>query len=339
MNILITGGAGFVGSNLANHYLKSGHEVTIFDNLSRMNVEKNLDWLKKTHKNMKFIKGDVRNFDSVKNVCKDKDFIFHLAAQVAVTTSVSKPKEDFDINALGTFNVLEASRVCNTNPTIIYTSTNKVYGNKVNEIPTTEKSTRYEFNDLKFKNGIPENFPTDADEHTPYGCSKYVGDLYMRDFYKIFGLKTVTFRMSCIYGPRQFGNEDQGWVAHFIISTFFNKPLTIYGDGKQVRDILFVDDLVNAFELACNNIKKTKGKVYNIGGGVNNTISIIELLSFLKKLNLNTKFIFDDWRFGDQKVYISDIKSAQEFGWGPSISTFDGIKKLFEWVQENKKLF
>jgi CDP-paratose 2-epimerase len=339
MNVLITGGAGFVGSNLANYYSNKGHEVTVFDNLSRKNVEKNLNWLQKSHNSIKFIKGDVRDFNSVKNACKDKDIIFHLAAQVAVTTSVNEPKEDFDINALGTFNVLETARKCNNDPIIVYTSTNKVYGNKVNEVAITEKETRYEFDDKKFKDGIPENFPTDADEHTPYGCSKYVGDLYMRDFHKIFGLKTVTFRMSCIYGPRQFGNEDQGWVAHFIISSFFNKPLTIYGDGKQVRDILFVDDLVNAFESACNNVKKTKGKAYNIGGGVNNTISIKELLTFLKKINLNPKFTFDDWRPGDQKVYISDIRNAENFGWKPSISTFIGIKKLFEWVQENKELF
>ena len=229
--------------------------------------------------------------------------------------------------------------MCNTNPTMIYTSTNKVYGDNVNDIPLIEKETRYEFSDKNFKNGIPENFPTDANEHTPYGCSKYVGDLYMKDYYQVFGLKTVTFRMSCIYGQRQFGNEDQGWVAHFLISTFFKKPLVIYGDGKQVRDILFIDDLVKAFELTCKNIDKTKGESYNIGGGVNNTISLIELLSFLEELGLETKYTFDKWRSGDQKVYISDIRKAKKFDWQPQISPNEGITRLFNWVKKNKHLF
>jgi len=340
MNILITGGCGFVGTNLADYFLKKGNQVVLFDNLSRKGVDKNLEWLRTIHKKeLKFVKGDVRNFDQVLSNVKDIDIIFHCSAQVAVTNSVNDPREDFDINALGTFNILEASRNSNTDPIIIYTSTNKVYGNNVNSIPITEKETRYEFADPKFNNGIPENFPTDANEHTPYGCSKYAGDLYIRDYHKIFGLKTIAFRMSCIYGTRQFGNEDQGWVAHFIISSFLNRPLIIFGDGKQVRDILFIDDLVKAFELTCQNIKKTKGKAYNIGGGPENTISLLELLKNLQELGLNPKYTFDKWRPGDQKVYISDIRKTNEFKWKPKISPEEGLRKLFTWIKENKRLF
>jgi len=338
--ILITGGAGFVGSNLADYFLKNGHEVIVFDNLMRNGVDKNVKWLKDTHKKgLNIVKDDIRDFNALKNVCKDVDVIFHTAAQVAVTTSVNNPREDFEINALGTFNVLEAVRKCNTNPIIIYTSTNKVYGNNVNKIPLIEKKVRYEFSDPNFKNGIPEDFPTDANEHTPYGCSKYAGDIYMRDFHDIFGLRTVTFRMSCIYGLHQYGNEDQGWIAHFTISSVLNKPLVIYGDGKQVRDVLFIDDLIRAFELAVDNINKTKGKAYNIGGGPENTISLLELLDMLKKFGLKSEYSFDEWRPADQKVYISDVRKAEEFKWKPQISPKEGIARLFEWVKGNKNLF
>jgi len=338
--ILITGGAGFVGCNLADYFLNKKHEVTVFDNLSRNGTEKNLEWLKSKHKvGFEFIKDDIRNFDPLVNAVKDKDFIFHTAGQVAVTASVKTPREDFEINALGTFNVLEAARKINSDPIIVFTSTNKVYGNNVNKIPLTEKETRYEFADPKYKDGVPEDFPTDADEHTPYGSSKYAADIYARDFFTIYGLRTVTFRMSCTYGIRQFGNEDQGWVAHFIISSFFNKPIVIYGNGKQVRDILFIDDLVRAFELACQNIEKTKGRVYNVGGGIKNTISLLELLDLLKSFGLKPEYTFDDWRPADQKVYISDVKKATEFGWEPKIPPEEGVKKLLEWVKQNKRLF
>ena len=338
--ILITGGAGFIGSNLADFFLRQGNEVTVFDNLMRNGVEKNVKWLQDTHKKgLNIVKQDIRNYDVLKKSCKDIDTIFHTAAQTAVTTSVRNPREDFEINALGTFNVLDAARNSNTNPTIIYTSTNKVYGNNVNDISLVEKETRYEFDDNNFKNGVPEKFPTDADEHTPYGCSKYAGDIYMRDFHDIFGLNTVTFRMSCIYGLHQYGNEDQGWVAYFTISSVLNKPLMLYGNGKQVRDVLFIDDLVNAFVLANDNINKTKGKAYNIGGGPNNTISLLELLSLLKKFGLNPNYSFGDWRPADQKVYISDIRKAMEFGWKPRISPSEGINILFNWIKDNKNLF
>lgn len=342
MKILVTGGAGFIGSNLSDYYLKKGCEVTIFDNLSRKGTEKNLEWLKSNHKkNLTFIKGDIRDFDSISNVSKNIDMILHTAAQVAVTTSVKNPREDFEINALGTFNVLEAARQNNTDPLIIFCSTNKVYGNNVNAIPLIEKEIRYEFSDPEFADGIPEDFSTDANEHTPYGSSKYAADVFMRDFSAVYGMKTVTFRCSCIYGTRQFGNEDQGWVAYFTISSILNKPITIYGDGKQVRDILFVDDLVRAFDIASENMNKTKGQVFNIGGGPKNTISLLELIGLLEKITKNKiKLSFDDWRPFDQKVYISDIRKAKKtFGWEPKNTKEEGIKKLLEWVNSEKKSF
>jgi CDP-paratose 2-epimerase len=338
--ILITGGAGFVGSNLADSFLSQGNDVIVFDNLMRKGVEKNIKWLQDNHKkNLSIVKKDIRDYDVLKKSIQDVDFVFHTAAQVAVTTSVKNPREDFEINALGTFNVLDAARNSNLDPIIIYTSTNKVYGNNVNDIHLIEKEKRYEFSDKNFRNGIPENFSTDADEHTPYGCSKYAGDLYMRDFHDIFGLKTVTFRMSCIYGLHQYGNEDQGWVAYFTISSVLGKPIVLYGNGKQVRDVLFIDDLVRGFELASDNINKTKGKAYNIGGGPENTISLLELLNMLEEFGLKPKYSFGDWRPADQKVYISDIRKAMEFKWKPQISPREGVKKLLNWIEANKNLF
>jgi CDP-paratose 2-epimerase len=342
MKILITGGAGFIGCNLADYFLKKGYEVIVFDNLSRSGTEKNLKWLKDNHKKgLSFIKGDVRNFKSLIKACKDVDAIFHTAAQVAVTTSLKNPREDFEINALGTFNVLEAARRSNGNPIVIYTSTNKVYGNNVNKIRLIEKETRYEFADKRYKNGIPEDFPTDANEHTPYGCSKYAAEIYVRDYGAVYGLRTVTFRMSCIYGTRQFGNEDQGYLAHFVISTILGKPITIYGTGKQVRDNLFITDLLEAFDLAVKNIEKVKGKVFNVGGGHKNTSSLLELIDLLEKITgKKSKITFSEWRPFDQLVYISNINKIKEaIGWEPKVSVEEGVKKLVKWVMENKNLF
>jgi len=342
MRILITGGSGFIGSNLANFFLNNGHEVTTFDNLSRKGTNKNLDWLKQIHGDkLKFINGDVRKLEDLTPTTKDVDLILHTAAQVAVTTSILNPLDDFSINAIGTLNVLEAARLSNNNPIIMFTSTNKVYGNNVNLIDLAEKQTQYEFANPSFALGIPESFSTDAHEHTPYGNSKYIADLYVRDYFAVYGLPSVVFRMSCIYGTRQFGNEDQGWVAHFIISNLLGKSLTFYGDGKQVRDILFIDDLVRAFDMASKNINKTKGQAFNMGGGPQNTISLLQLVSMLeqftgKKINYN----IDKWRPFDQKVYISDIRKAKEdFGWEPQISAEQGIKKLHDWVSSNINLF
>jgi CDP-paratose 2-epimerase len=343
MRILITGGTGFIGCNLADYFLRKGNEVIVFDNLSRKGAEKNLEWLKQNHKKnrLTFVKDDIRNFTILKNICKDVEAIFHTAAQVAVTTSVKNPREDFEINALGTLNVLEAARLVNTNPSIIFFSTNKVYGNNVNKIPLVERETRYEFADEKYRFGIPEDFPTDASEHTPYGVSKYAADLYVRDYTAIYGLPTVTFRCSCMYGTRQFGNEDQGWVAHFVISSIFNKPLTIYGDGKQVRDVLYVDDVNRLVEYSLVNISKIKGEVFNIGGGPENTLSLLELISILEKyLGKKVRYTFSDWRPADQKVYISDIRKAEKmFEWRPIVKPEEGVRKLINWVNGNKELF
>ena len=346
MRILITGGGGFVGSHVAEYYAKRGEEVTVFDNLSRAEilgispkaVMYNWSYLK-NNRSVKLVKGDVRNFEAVQEIAKDKDVIVHVAGQVAVTTSVKDPKTDFEVNALGTFNVLEGARRSEMDPTIIYCSTNKIYGMNVNEIAVKEGETRYYFSDKKYEKGIPEDFPVDLCEHTPYGCSKLVGDLYVQDYAHVYGLKTGVFRMSCIYGERQFGIEDQGWVAWFTIATLAGKPITIYGDGKQVRDILYVSDLVDAYNAFMNS--KLKHGVFNLGGGQQNTLSLLELLDILEKLTgKRTKISFDDWRLGDQKVYISDISEAQQkLGWRPQVSPLEGVKRLTKWVQQNMGLF
>jgi CDP-paratose 2-epimerase len=344
MRILVTGGAGFVGSHVAEYYAKKGEEVVVLDNLSRAqilgkggkNATYNWEYLRKF--DIELIKGDIRDFDQVRRASKEADVIIHAAAQVAVTTSVKDPKTDFELNAVGTFNVLEAARQTQKNPTVIYCSTNKVYGENVNKIPVMEEETRYAFSE-DYKKGIPETFPTDLCEHTPYGCSKLTGDLYTQDYGHLYGLKTGVFRMSCIYGTRQFGVEDQGWVAWFTIANVTGKPITIYGDGKQVRDVLYVTDLVNAYDAF---LKRgiTQG-VYNIGGGPENTLSLLELLEILRKLTgRESEISFSDWRPSDQKVYISDISKAErELGWKPLISPEAGVKNLVDWVSKNEGLF
>jgi CDP-paratose 2-epimerase len=348
MKILITGGAGFVGSHVAEYYLNKGDEIRVFDNLSRAellgyeksNVMYNWKYLKK-YENIELIKGDIRDAEMIKDVAKGVDVIIHTAAQTAVTTSLEDPRTDFEVNALGTFNVLEAARLSRNNPCVVYCSTNKVYGDNVNKIPVREKEKRYEFADENYKNGIAEDFPTDLCEHTPYGCSKFTGDIYVQDYAQRNEIDAAVFRMSCIYGTRQFGVEDQGWVAWFTIATLTGKPITIYGDGKQVRDVLYVDDLVKAFDAFVQKRDNIHHDVYNIGGGVENTMSLLELLDILEDLTgKRSKIVFDDWRPSDQKVYISDIaKAKRELGWKPEISPSEGVKKLVEWVEENKELF
>ena len=345
MKILVTGGGGFVGSHIAEYYAHKGEEVVVFDNLSRAELLNksirgtlyNWNYLRKKHPKVKLVRGDIRNTKDLKEVCAGVNAIVHVAAQVTVTMSVKSPRTDFEINTLGTFNVLEAARA--NDAAVVYTSTNKVYGENVNRIPVVEKETRYEFSDSRYRNGIPEDFPTDLTGHSPYGCSKLAADAYVQDYAHTYGLKTGVFRMSCIYGERQFGVEDQGWVAWFVIATITGKPVTIYGDGKQVRDVLHISDLVPAFDKFLSS--GLKHEVCNVGGGPSNSLSLIELLGLLEKLKGKTpRLVYTDWRPADQKVYISDIsKSKKILNWIPKVTPSVGVKKLVEWCSANKKLF
>lgn len=337
-NILITGGAGFIGCNLAERLLKDGAQVTILDNLFRRGSEHNLTWLKGRHRNsrLSYLHGDVRNIEIVRRAVAKADVVYHLAAQVAVTTSVEEPREDFEINALGTFNVLEAARSSSRRPIVVYTSTNKVYGS-LPGARVEELATRHILSDLP--QGVAETYPLDF--HSPYGCSKGAADQYVRDYARIYSLPTVVFRMSCIYGPHQYGNEDQGWLAHFLIQAAAGMPLTIYGDGKQVRDILYVDDLVEAFCLAVEKIDRTRGQVFNIGGGPANTLAVWaefrEIIEDLTKQPMTATF--DEPRPGDQPCYVSDIRKAAEIlGWRPAVGRDEGIRKLWNWITQNETL-
>ncbi|MBD0294310.1 MAG: GDP-mannose 4,6-dehydratase [Flavisolibacter sp.] len=338
--ILITGGAGFVGINLADRLLAEGEQVLIFDNLSRAGVENNLMWLKERYPDaLRVMIQDIRNKDAVNQAVQRAKQVFHFAAQVAVTSSLTNPFHDFEVNAQGTLNLLESIRQSDNKPPIVFTSTNKVYG-ELSDLGIVMNGTRYHPENLHFrKRGISEE--RNLDFHSPYGCSKGVADQYMIDYSRTFGLKTVVFRMSCIYGPHQFGTEDQGWVAHFLIQTLKNKHITLFGDGKQVRDILFVDDLVNAFLLAQEHIHAISGNAFNIGGGVQNTISLLELLDMIHELlGRKPDVSFDDWRPGDQKYYVSDFtKFKKATGWMPKVSTLEGIEKLYDWLTENYAVY
>jgi CDP-paratose 2-epimerase len=338
-NYLITGGAGFIGSNYVARLLSRGERVTIYDNLSRAGAPRNLEWLKQVFGADSFnvIVGDVRDASLITESAKGTDVIVHLAGQVAVTTSVINPRDDFESNALGTFNVLEAARLSGRNPIFIYASTNKVYGG-MEEVELFEEKTRWRYKNLV--QGCPETQPLDF--HSPYGNSKGCGDQYARDYFRIYDLPTVVLRQSCIYGPRQFGIEDQGWVAWFIIAAVTGKPITIYGDGKQVRDILYVEDLMNAYDAAVEKIDIAAGRVYNLGGGPQNVMSIwAEFQPRLEKLlGKSLAVARGDWRPGDQRVFYADIRKAEkELGWKPVINVEMGVQKLFEWVMENKGLF
>ncbi|HWQ04220.1 MAG TPA: GDP-mannose 4,6-dehydratase [Longilinea sp.] len=338
-NILITGGAGFIGSNYAARCIARGEKVTIFDNLSRTGASFNVEWLKTTFGQNAFrlLAGDVRDEKAIQVAAADAEAIVHLAAQVAVTTSVMQPREDFEINALGTFNLLEAARASGRNPAVLYASTNKVYGG-MEDVRVEETDTDYRYAD--FPMGIPETQPLDF--HSPYGCSKGSGDQYVRDYHRIYGLPTVVLRQSCIYGMRQFGVEDQGWVAWFVIAAVTGRPITIYGDGKQVRDVLFIDDLLDAYDIALNNLDVTAGQVYNIGGGPANTMSIwVEFKPILERLlGRPVHTTSGDWRPGDQRIYVSDIrKAARDLNWTPRIGVAEGVERLYRWVLENRNLF
>jgi len=334
---LVTGGAGFIGSNLVADLAERGQRVIVYDNLSRKGTAMNLEWLRDTcGDRIEFIEADVCDFTSLRGAVSRASVIYHLAAQVAVTTSVADPRSDFQVNALGAFNLLEAARLGGKKPILVFTSTNKVYGG-MEDLRVEEDETRYRF--AGQGDGVSEQRPLDF--HSPYGCSKGAADQYVRDYARIYGLPTVVFRMSCIYGPRQFGNEDQGWVAHFLISGMKGRPLTVYGNGKQVRDILWVGDLVRAFHAAVGRIETVRGSVYNIGGGKENTLSLLELLELMRsRYGYRAAPSFADWRPGDQPIYVSDIRKAkEELGWEPAVGSNEGIDMLYRWIQTHEKMF
>jgi len=333
-HVLITGGAGFIGANLAHRLLSLGNRVVLLDNLSRQGVEKNLQWLIETHGNNVDIEvPDVRNLDAVKAAVKHATQVFHLAAQVAVTSSLVDPIEDFEINARGTLNLLEAIRLSSHKPSLVFTSTNKVYGDLA-DLNFIRTGTRYGLEDRDLsRDGISERRPLDF--HSPYGCSKGAADQYVLDYARTYKLPAVVFRMSCIYGPHQFGNEDQGWVAHLLITSLAGKPITIYGDGMQVRDILYVDDLIDAFLLAQQHIQSLSGQAFNIGGGPENTVSLLELIDLIREMGDGTQRLhFEKWRLADQRFYVSDTaKFRSATGWHPKTNVREGVKKLHDWLR------
>lgn len=331
--VVITGGAGFIGSNLADALLGRGERVLIYDNLSRPGTERNLRWLVDRHpERLDVVIGDVRDLDGVRRVVRRAHTIYHLAAQVAVTSSVIDPAYDFAVNAGGTLSVLQATTELPDPPVVLFTSTNKVYGD-LSEIPVMLNGTRYLFRDRV--RGITEDQRLDF--HSPYGCSKGAADQYVHDYARIYDLPTCVFRMSCIYGPHQYGTEDQGWVAHFIISALTGRPITLYGDGKQVRDILYVDDLVELMPLAASAARGRPGRVYNVGGGEENAVSLIELLDLLEaELGVRIERRFSEWRPGDQRIYISDIaRIERELNWKPRIGMKAGLRRLIAWIRAN----
>jgi CDP-paratose 2-epimerase len=334
--VLIFGGAGFVGSNWASHLLKhTDARVHIFDNLSRRGVHQNLEWLRREYDNperLKITVGDTRDAALVKRAVQNATEIYQFAAQVAVTSSVANPREDFEVNALGTLNVLEAARQSGHQPFILFTSTNKVYGNLASK-QLVLSGRRYCTLDEK---GVNESQPLDL--YSPYGCSKGAADQYVHDYSRMFALPTVVFRMSCIAGPQQFGNEDQGWVAHFLYSALEGRPLTIYGDGRQVRDVLSVKDLVLAFEKVRTQVERTAGQIYNVGGGPKNSVSLFEVIDLIEQLTgKKLRYSTQRSRPGDQLYYVTDYEKLKEHtGWKPQISVRENIKMIWEWWKEQR---
>jgi CDP-paratose 2-epimerase len=334
--ILITGGAGFIGSNLADRLAGEGHDVLVYDTLARPGVERNLAWLRERHgSRVTHVAGDVRDEDELVRAAADAKAVFHFAAQVAVTTSLADPREDFDINVRGTINLLDAVRVRPEPVPVIFASTNKVYGD-LGDIEFDTLHDRYEPKAFAARRGIDESRPLDF--HTPYGCSKGAADQYVLDYARSFGVPTLVFRMSCIYGQRQMGTEDQGWVAHVLIRALEDRSLTIYGDGRQVRDILDVGDAVNAYAAGLANIGKVAGRAFNLGGGSENAISLLELIDEMRAITgREIKLDFQDWRQGDQRWFVADTSAARAAldlpkprGWR------DGVARLAQWLSAER---
>lgn len=339
MKYLITGGCGFLGSNIASEILKQGDELVVFDSLYRFGSYQNLEWLK-TQGNFEFIHGDIRNTNDVERTIKTHkpDVIYHLAGQVAMTTSIADPRMDFEVNVGGSFNLLNAVRLYSPESTIIYSSTNKVYGD-LEQFTYEETATRYEC--VEKPNGFDES--VNLDFHSPYGTSKGSSDQYMLDFARIYGLKTVVFRHSSMFGGRQFATYDQGWIGWFtqqainIKNGTQKEPFTISGNGKQVRDLLYADDAVALYLKAAEKIETIKGQAFNVGGGMENSSSLLELFTFLEN-KIDVKMIYTQLpvRESDQRVFVADLTKAKELiGWEPKVSKEEGIRKMIEWVSAN----
>jgi CDP-paratose 2-epimerase len=332
--VLVVGGAGFVGGNLAHRLMSSGTRVRILDNLSRPGVEKNLAWLASNHGSLlEPVIGDVRDPAAVSRAVKGASAVFHMAAQVAVTTSLVDPIHDFEVNARGTLNLLEAVRREDPPPFVLFTSTNKVYG-ALADVGLVDIGDRYVPADPALRRGISEARPLAF--HSPYGCSKGAAEQYVLDWAHTYGVPATVFRMSCIYGPRQFGTEDQGWVAHFLVQALQDRTLTLYGDGKQVRDVLFVEDLLDAFLLARERPREVAGRAFNMGGGATNTVSLLELLDRIAVLHgARPRVRFEDWRVADQRWYVSDPAAFSALtGWAPRTSVAEGLVRLHGWLEE-----
>ncbi len=337
--VLITGGAGFIGTNVAHSYLEEDQPVHIFDNLSRPGVERNVRELQDHFPGrVQFTEGDTRNRSEVERAVSTASTVYHLAAQVAVTTSLDDPISDLETNLIGTIHVLEAVRRSAAQPTLLFTSTNKVYG-RLDRIALTKRGNRYEPEDMSLaRSGSGEDQPLDF--LSPYGCSKGGADQYVLDYARSYGIRATVFRMSCIYGPHQLGSEDQGWVAHFLRQAMKSEPITIYGDGKQVRDLLFVDDLIHAMRLAQENMAVAAGQAFNLGGGAGNSASLLELMEQIRFLTGSPIEI--EWgaeRLGDQKWYVADTsKIRSALGWRARMSIRDGLRALYEWYLERPSL-
>lgn len=328
--VLVTGGAGFVGINMTKRLLDEGLDVIVLDNLSRQGSENNLAYLRDHYDGRaEIVIEDVRNRAVIETLVSRVDMIFHFAAQVAVTTSLEQPLDDFGINCGGTLNLLEAARRQATPPGFLFTSTNKVYGS-LEEMSLAEEPTRYRRTDDE--SGIDETQPLEF--RTPYGCSKGAADQYVLDYARVYKIPAVVFRMSCIFGPHQFGTEDQGWVAHFIRRILQNKEITIYGNGKQVRDLLYVDDLMNAMMIVYRNPRSLAGQVFNIGGGPENAVSVMELIELVSRLgDLTPDVRTGAWRLEDQLFYVSNTsRFRQATGWAARVKYEEGIKRLYEWL-------
>jgi CDP-paratose 2-epimerase len=334
--VLILGGAGFIGINLAAHYLASGQPVIVYDDLSRRGVERNLEWLRSSYGSLlRFELADIRDIVALRRCIRAASAVFHFAAQTAVTTSLHSPRNDFEINTVGTVSVLEELRQFRHKIPLIFTSTNKVYGD-LDKLALRQTGQRYEpQHPAVCAYGIDESWRLNF--HSPYGCSKGAADQYVLDYSRSFHLPNVVFRMSCIYGPHQCGTEDQGWVAHFLLQALAGQPITIYGDGMQVRDALYVKDLVSALVLASEHAAGLAGTAFNIGGGPQNTVSLLELIALITDLDGRRPDVrFNEWRIGDQRYYVSDTRSfSQATGWTPRTGICEGVTRLYQWLFES----